>query len=323
MAVDKLKLDKVAKKLLCAKSVALFCHQNPDEDALGSCGALKLALEKLDKVVEIFCEDKVPKRLEYLGVTLCNDKSKLADYETFCLVDGCAAYRTGTFEKDFDNAKTRLCIDHHQIEEYTFDCAYQDPQSASASDIVFELIPMLDVPVDCKMATLLYAGIASDTGRFLFPSPKASDSLKHASMLVKYGADSDLINFNSFRKKRKDYPLFLKKFLKRTKAYLNGKIFLTIISQREYEKNKEMWEENDCPRVLDWVDGSEITIVALGKKKGYFHLNFRSVGGVDVGKLARVFGGGGHKNASGGEFFGRKAQMKNAIVTECEKLLTK
>lgn len=323
MAIDKQKLNKVAKKLLEAKSVALFCHQNPDEDALGSCGALKLALEKLGIGAEIFCEDKVPKRLEFLEVTLCDDKSRLKNYETFCLVDGCAAYRTGSFETYFDSAKIRLCLDHHQIEEYTFNCAYQDPTCASASDIVTELIPLLGVQIDSKMATLLYAGITADTGRFLFPSPTASDSLTHASTLLTLGADMDKINFNSFRKKRKDYPLFLKNFLKNTKSFFDGKVFLTTIKQSEYERYKEMWDENDCPKTLDWIDGCEITVVAIGKKKGYFHLNFRSVGDINVGNIARIFGGGGHKNASGGEFFGSAREMQKAILNECSKYLSK
>ena len=323
MIINKQKMEKLAKKFLEAKSVALFCHYNPDADALGSCGTLKIALEKLGKIAEIFCEDKVPKNLEYLDVQLCNDKSKLSNYEVFCLVDGCGAYRTGSFEKDFDNAKTKLCIDHHQIENYKFSCAYQDPTFASACDIIAEFIPFLGVEIDRKMATLLYAGITSDTGRFLYPSPKANVSLNHASQLVSLGADMEKVNFNSFRKKRKDYPLFLKIFLKNTRTYYDGKIFLTTISNGEYKKNKEMWDESNCAKTLDWIDGCEIIVVAIEKEKGYFHLNFRSVGDINVWNIALIFDGGGHKNASGGKFFGNKKQMKKTILNECSKYIIK
>jgi bifunctional oligoribonuclease and PAP phosphatase NrnA len=323
MTTDKQKMEMLAKKILEAKSVALFCHQSPDADALGSCGALKLALEKLGKSVEIFCEDNIPKNLEYLDVSLCNDKTKLTNYEVFCLVDGCGAYRTGSFEPYFDKAKIKLCIDHHQIEGYKFVCAFQDPTYASACDIVMEFIPFLDIKIDSKMATLLYAGITSDTDRFLYPSPKVGLSLKHASQLVALGADMNKVNFNSFRKKRKDYSLFLKKFLKHTKTYFDGKLFLTTITHSEYKKNKEMWDENNCSKLLDWIDGCEITVVAIAKEKGRFHLNFRSVGDINVGNIALNFDGGGHKNASGGEFFGNARKMKRMVLNECLKHLSK
>lgn len=323
MTIDKEKLNKVAQELLKANNIALFCHQEPDEDALGSCGALKIALEKLGKTAEIFCEDKVKDDLEYLGVQLCDSKDKLQAYDTFCLVDGCGAYRTGSFEPYFDKASKRLCIDHHQVEEYTFDCAYQDPSCSSASDIIVELIPLLGVEFDAKMATLLYAGITADTGRFLFPSQTAEQSLIHASQMFQFGADRDKVNFNCFRRKDKDYPLFLKRFLKNTKSYFDGKIYFTTIKHKEYTKYKDIWEKNNLPKTLDWIDGCEIMVVATEREKGYFHLGFRSIGDINVGKIARNFGGGGHKNASGGEYFGSPLAMKKTLLDECSKHLCK
>lgn len=316
MSVDKKKLNKVSQELLKANNIALFCHQDPDEDALGSCGALKIALKKLGKKVEIFCEDKVKDNLEYLGVKLCDSKEELKNFDTFCLVDGCGAYRTGSFEPYFNKASKRLCIDHHQVEEYTFDCAYQDPSCSSASDIVVEVISLLGVEFDAQMATLLYAGITADTGRFLYPSSTPEDSLNHASLMIKFGADRDKVNFNCFRRKDKDYPLFLKRFLKNTKTYFDGKVFFTTIRHREYSKYKDMWENNNLPKTLDWVDGCEVVVVAVEKEKGYFHLGFRSIGDINVGNIARKFGGGGHKNASGGEYFGSFLAMKKTLLGE-------
>jgi phosphoesterase RecJ-like protein len=55
-------LRELSERLKAEKSVALFCHVRPDGDTLGSALALKMALEKLGIVAEVFCDDPVPSR---------------------------------------------------------------------------------------------------------------------------------------------------------------------------------------------------------------------------------------------------------------------
>ena len=49
-----------------ARQVVLCAHVSPDGDTIGSCLALRLALQRLGKEATVICQDKVPNMLSFL-----------------------------------------------------------------------------------------------------------------------------------------------------------------------------------------------------------------------------------------------------------------
>jgi phosphoesterase RecJ-like protein len=67
----------------------------------------------------------------------------------------------------------------------------------------------------------------------------------------------------------------------------------------------------------------QIEAVAFFKEiePGVYRISMRSKGDVDVNRVARTFGGGGHKNAAGCSMAGAYADIRAELVKELEGAL--
>jgi phosphoesterase RecJ-like protein len=150
------------------------------------------------------------------------------------------------------------------------------------------------------MATLLLAGMLTDTGYFQFTNDP--DVLIHAGVLVKLGARKSEITDKIFRSKKFDDVRFWGEFLVNLKKDDKLKFFYTAVPFETYEK---YGKPSKIASEVATMFGSIIKDLNFGmimseKDKGELDVSFRSKGVFDVSQIAAELGGGGHKAAAGG-----------------------
>jgi len=184
-------LNAVAELVLNANfdDVCIVCHKNPDGDTIGSAFALHHALKKLEKKCFVFCSDPFPKKFEF--ITNENDAPFVP--KNVITVDVASPSLIGNFEH---NDKIKIAIDHHIISTIDAEICYCDPQSASCSEIIFALFPLLNVDYDEYTANALYVGLSTDTGCLRYSNTNKNCYLTAAVL-------SDYVKDKSFHKLNK------------------------------------------------------------------------------------------------------------------------
>lgn len=309
--------DSIIEVLKKYNSFALFCHINPDGDAIGSICSLKQVLSEMGKKAFAFCDGELPHNLLYLDAGLDSDESVIKDVDVCIMLDCNSLNRVGKYAQLFDSAKIKCKIDHHQMSDYTFDASITSPQSPSTCDIVYDIIKTLNVPITENVAQFLYAGIASDTGCFVHQSTTPLSHLK-SYHLMSTGFDYENANYQLFKLKEKGYLAFLKQTLKRTKSYLDGELYITCFDYKHYMKYKDIIE-NCAFGFLDGIDGNEIRVRIFEKEKGFFSCALRSNKYANVCSIAKQFGGGGHIRASGFRVESSQNKLVSELVKVCKQ----
>ncbi len=313
-------MEEILKILNKFNSFALFCHVNPDADALGSMNALYLVLKKLNKKAYMFCDSSIPTNLSFLNIKLEESDRKIQNCEV-CIMLDCNSYdRIGKYAEQFSNSKLKLCLDHHQKSTTFFDYSLIDISCPSTCDLLYSLIKELNVKINSQIATNLYAGISSDTGCFKFSNTKAI-SHKNTYELLNYDFDLTQANYNMFSYKQKNFLSFYLVALKNTRLFFNGKVFVTYFKLKNYMKFKEICDNSVGFQIFDGIDGNEIRIKIIENEKNHFLVSFRSNKFANVCNIAKKFGGGGHVNASGCICSGSIKKILKTILKECKEEL--
>src|SRR5574344_742337 len=112
--IDEVKIEKTSVYLNKAKTIALICHANPDGDTICSAIALAVALKKLGKTAEVFCDDSLPSKLSFLPYSDIVNVGGMKKYELAVAIDCSDAERFNYVGKYFNKADARLVIDHHK-----------------------------------------------------------------------------------------------------------------------------------------------------------------------------------------------------------------
>ena len=299
-------LDKIVEQLKKYKTFALFCHISPDADTIGSCQALKIALTKMGKVADIYCDDNVGEKEKFMFDNIIVGQAVSKEYDMFVALD-CGAFRLlGQYASIFQNKKNTIQIDHHAKSQKIGNYCYVNPKSSSCSLIIFDLINKLGIKIDKNMAYYLYCGILGDTAGFRHNNTEPY-SFEVAYKLTSLGIDYVDINYRLFKKKNTNYLLYIKEVLKNYKV-VDNKFAYSVVRYKQYKK---IGKYKNSILIYELLTGGEcdIFINITEKEKGKFDISFRSEFN-DVGQIARQLGGGGHKCASGAVYYG---SLKNLI----------
>ncbi len=315
-------IKKVTNFLKSYDSFALFTHIGPDADALGSTKALKIALESLGKKVYVFCDGIVTKNLEFMQAELCNDESVIETVNVGILVDCNMPQRIGRYADAFEKLPVKMCIDHHMREKYRFNLKYVDPEMTSTCDLVYKILKGLKVKITKEIATLLYAGVSSDTGCFKNNNTNASCHRTAGSLITKK-IDLEMINYNLFKYKPKLQMDFYEYCFRHLQYFYNDKILVVFIPYKKYQKLAGIIETAGIFEFLTGIEGNEIILKIIEKEPKIYSVALRSNMYANVRDIAKDFGGGGHMMAAGCKFEGEyKAGLEKLIqasISELEK----
>ncbi len=312
-------LRDVIKKIKKAKKIAIFNHENPDGDALGSAFGLKLILESISKEAEVFLREgddrskefKLIKGTDKSGLTIDECDLKIA-------VDCADLRRLGDLKEKFSG--NTAAIDHHVTHVEFADATWVVSDAPATGEIIFDLAKKLRAKITEEIAHNLYIAIACDTGSFKYSSttPKTH---KVVAELLETGIDVGVISREIFDTKSVEYLDAYKRGIDNLEMFSEGKIAILTITEEEF---REMGVDEimidpivNLPRT---VEGVEVGVY-IRQRGEEFKVSLRSNGDVDVSKIAEAFDGGGHKKASG--FLMKKPidEVKKCIIEEIDKQL--
>jgi len=290
-------IKSFAQKLKEEKKVAIFSHVRPDGDTIGSAFALKMALEKLGILADLFCDEEISEKFDFILLGETFKKTLTDSYTAFIAVDSADITRLGNFAEHFSYHKRTYNLDHH-ISNTRYAKYNLVIDNASNSENVYDLILELGVQIDEKIAKALALGITTDTGAFKHKN-LTSKTLEVASKLKDLGADYNAIIYNTFTKQSKQRAKLFALVMSKIRYLLDDRFAVITVLLDDIQKVGARSE--DTEGFIDFIMGIdcvEVGACLLEMTKNNYKISFRSKL-ADVNSVASVFGGGGHVLASG------------------------
>ncbi|MCI7728638.1 MAG: bifunctional oligoribonuclease/PAP phosphatase NrnA [Bacteroidales bacterium] len=305
-----------------SKKILLTSHISPDGDAIGSTLGFYHMLTKLGKNVTVMVPNRYPAFFKWMpGIekVVIMEENKAESVKIFKESDliFCIDYnsldRVNGMKPLIETSKSKIIvIDHHLNPNIKADVCISHPEISSSSELVFRFLCRWGYypEITLEAAQCIYTGMMTDTGGFTYNSndPEIYTIIK---LLLEKGVDKDDIYrkvFNTYSENR----LRLLGYCLNKMEILNdcntAIITLTLDEQKQF--NYAIGDTEgfvNMPLQIENINKS----VFLREDKDKIKLSFRSQGDVPVNVLAEKFGGGGHKNAAGGESY---TSLENTIV---------
>ena len=309
------------------RTFLITTHVNPDADAIGSEIAFSRILKELGKESKVINHSATPYNLLFLDIDraiqkynpeIHNDYIKSCD--VLVALDFNKADRMVSMQPVFSESKNlKICIDHHEDPENFVQFKFIDSNYAATGHILYDFIKKTNiVNMEDELAAPLYAAIMTDTGSFRFERTTANLHRIIADLL-ETGINPTEIYTQLYDESKLSKIKLLGRCLTSLNLIANNRIGYMIITQNDFNELNaiESDTENFVNMILS-VEGVRIGILFIELKNG-FKVSFRSKGKIPVNKLAGIFGGGGHQNASGARFRDSKmTKMIPAILKETE-----
>ena len=315
--IDLSKYTKQLSKLFSsAGNILLISHINPDGDAIGSQIALYQFLTTQGKKVSMLTPNYLQEFLKWMEgsdqiAVYIRDRKKcrtlIKSADLIVMLDFNQPNRMGEAEALVIESRARkVLIDHHLDPASFADLTISESSMCSTSELVHELICLLNGErfMNKPYAEALYTGIITDTGNFEHGS-YTSRTLRIVADLLETGIQKEKIlnliynNFSAERLRLQGYSL--NKRMVVLPELQSAYIFLTKDDLKEYNHVKGDTEGFvNMPLSIKGICFSTLFI----EKDGFIKLSFRSKGKFPTNEIAlQYFSGGGHMNASGGEYY--------------------
>ncbi|SFC92717.1 DHH family phosphoesterase [Butyrivibrio sp. YAB3001] len=292
-----MKIDELMEGV---KTVGIAGHVRPDGDCVGSCMGTYLYITKNypDVKAEVFLEN-IPEELSFIKDTdkINHDfKTDVESFDLFFCID-CEKGRLGGAEKLFDAAKKTVNIDHHVSNPGTGDITYIVPTASSACELVYDCVN--EEKMDAEIAKSIYTGIVTDTGVFKYNST-SQKTYETAGKLVSYGFDFTSLIDHVFYEKTYLQNQILGRALLESILLMDGRCIVSVVSRQTMDFYGVKGSDLDgIVNQLQLTIGVDCAIFMYEEEPLLYRVSLRSNGAVDVSKVAKLMGGGGHVRASG------------------------
>ncbi len=298
-----------------AGNILITTHHNADGDAIGSTLGLALVLKKGGKNVNIVTPNEYPHFLKWMPgselITVFKNnegvvKKMVDEAELLFCVDYNDSSRLKYASKTIFAGKAPVVlIDHHPDPMSFADITISETDLGSASELVFHVITELGMEnlIDKDVASVLYAGIMTDTGCFSF-SCSYPGVFEVVAQLIRHGIPKEEIhsriydNYSDARMRLMGFCLNEKMII--LPEYHTAYIILTM---EELDRFQHVPGDTEGFVNLPFSIKGIILSAFFMERKNHVKISFRSRGSFSVTEFARShFRGGGHMNAAGAEW---------------------
>jgi bifunctional oligoribonuclease and PAP phosphatase NrnA len=299
--------DAVLEELRSADKLLLTTHENPDGDALGSLRAMHEILEQLGKDSLMFMSpDEFPLPWEYRDMEfegLIGVPPEDVDERTVVFLDCGNIDRMPVDFLQRDGVHI-VNIDHHHDNTRFGTVNLVVPTASCTAEIVWNLSKELGAEITPQIADALYVALVTDTGRFSYENT-TPESHVMAAELIEAGVNPHVV----YRRLYEDLPFrrleLLQRALASVERYDDGAITICCLTRQDYQETGGL--ETDSEGIVDHmrsVEGTKVAVLVrdllaedrIGARK----VSLRATDGtVDVSRIAREMGGGGHPQAAG------------------------
>lgn len=309
-------LDNILEEINNANSIVILTHENPDGDAVGSSLALYHALKAYGKNVEVIIPE-YSRTFNFLPGT--NEIKKEGTYENYDLaisLDCASMNMLNGYVKYFENAKTRVVIDHHGTNSMYGDLNFVNPDSPACAQILVVVLNYFKMEITKEIGTCILAGIITDTGGFKY-SGVTAETFEFVAWLLNKGVNVSSVYRKVLQVRTKGNFELNRIASNRLEFLEDGKIAFTYITRNDEESvNAETGDHEGIVDIGRDIEGVEVSIFIRETKSKGVKISLRSSEYVNVSDIALLFGGGGHPRAAGCNMQATIQQAKERIVNE-------
>ena len=317
-------IEQVAAELRSRQRFLLTAHEGPDGDALGSLLGLHQLLTQLGKDSVMFMAAKeFPLPIEYrflpLEEVFHEPPADMQDRTVVFLDCG----NIDRMPVDFlaEGGNFTINIDHHHDNTLFGNLNLVDVDASCTAEIVYELAKALGAEITSCMASALYVGMVTDTGKFMYENTRARTHRIAADLI-----DAGVVVDETYRRLYEHVPIeklrLVSRALDEIQFHCEGDVVLAYVTAADYAltgAGEEMTE--GLIDFLRSVEGGRVAALVrdLGDRgRAARKVSLRSSdGAVDVSAIARLRGGGGHKRAAG---FSTDLELEELIAFICAEV---
>jgi phosphoesterase RecJ-like protein len=295
-------------------------HSRPDGDAIGSALALALGLEGLGKTADVFGADPYPRPFVALPAI---EKIRVTD-RVEGSYDGLLVLECNDLERPGLEGLDQyfvVNIDHHLGTVPFGDLNWVDSSAAALGEMIYHLLLALEAPITPEISSYLYVAIFTDTGSFQYSNTSAQ-TFSIVAELVQLGASPAAVAQSIHMTQPEERIKLLGRLLNTLEIHPSGKIASITLTQQMLKETGA--SPNDIEGMVNYplsIKGVEMAAFFRQEKGGSFRVSLRSKDLHDVSAVARLLGGGGHKNAAGLTVEGNLEEAVCQVLGELQKLL--
>ncbi|XIF20151.1 MAG: bifunctional oligoribonuclease/PAP phosphatase NrnA [Acetilactobacillus jinshanensis] len=318
VTLKKIKSSQQKKKIIKAiqnhSTVILHRHTDPDPDAYGSQMGLAEIIKHSFPAKHVYCVGQDDAGLSWLGKT---DKIDDDTFKNALVIVTDTANRPRIDDQRYKDGGMLIKIDHHPNVDPYGDLAWVKPEASSASEMIYDVYTKSNgiLKMDDKAASLLYAGIIGDTGRFMFPGI-TSHTFSVVAQLAKYDFSMSQINQNESVISLPVERLY-GDLQEHMPVFDNGTAYYVVT-----QKMMKQYHVSDNDFISKNLPGNVKGIVAwavfIEQGDGSYKVSLRSHQPA-IDHLAAKYNGGGHPLASGAKI--DNADQIKSVVKDLKQLV--
>ena len=313
-------LKKAVKMIRQARDIAITCHVNPDGDAIGSMLSLGLGLEKLGKKVYMVSRDGVPKKYRRLRGARRVRKRLDKKVDLGVTVDCSTAEMVGGVFTFLERTGSILEVDHHEIRAPFGDAQLIDTRAAAVGEMVYVLLKRLGVKPTKDIAENILTSLIVETCSFRLPNVTPF-TFKVCEAMLRAGVDFYRLVDTVYWSHTREVAVLSGVCMSRLKFAARGRLAWSVIKREDFHKAGGKDEDVDAvPDEIRAIKGVDIAVLFRETDRHSIRVSLRSKGGINVAKLAALFGGGGHADVSGCRIPNRQDSMKKLLARARELL---
>jgi phosphoesterase RecJ-like protein len=295
----------------------LSSHSRPDGDSIGSQLAMAYALQALGKEVTIVNKDAASSAIAaFPGVSTITVADQVeGEFDAAIIMECSDLERTGV--SGFDRFFV-INIDHHPGNTGFGQINWFDASAAACAEMVYDIIEALEIPLSLEMATHVYLAILTDTGSFHYSniSPRTFEISKAA---LEAGVDPVLLARRVFDNNSMGRLKLFGSVLNAMHVDATGRIATIAVDYATTHALGATYDDTEGLVNMPLTVKEILAVIFFKQSDGdEYRVSLRSKGDIDIGSVAKQFGGGGHKNASGCTVRGHVEDLRAIFV---EKIL--
>jgi phosphoesterase RecJ-like protein len=297
---------EVAERLKSESRILVISHESPDGDALGCVSAMLGMADSLGVAATGYIPGLSALPDEYSFLPRLNEirRGDLPAVEpgTTVYILDCGSSTRFTGSEAMTGLVT-VNIDHHHDNSGYGDFNLLDPVAPSTTTIVYDIFRARALPVDSSVATALYVGLVTDTGRFQYSNttPRAH---RMAADLQEQGVSVSEVYRSVYESTPLPKLMLLQRALCHLDVRLGGSLVTSWLGPDDFvQAGADGGHAEGIIDMLRRIQGVRVAALVkqLGQERpGECKVSLRSTDGtVDVAAIARLKDGGGHVRAAG------------------------
>ncbi len=316
---------RIEEEISKGETFFVTSHTNPDPDAVGSVLGLALFLESLGKKVVAYL-DEMPYFCDFLpkpkGFTTSDIPPIIFDVAFFLDAEKMDRIPKKAI-KIIEKSSIRIVVDHHKRTERFGDINLVDPSAPSTGCLIYRFMKNIK-SIDQNIAINIYTTITGDTGSFRYSSAN-KEAFSVASELIDIGVNPWYVSERLYENHPRERLELLKRALDNLVFTEDGRLGFMALTFKDMESvGKDAYYITDgFVNLIRSIKGIEIAVFARERNIGEFRLSIRGKGSIDVSDFARIFGGGGHRNAAGCVIKGSLEDVKERVLYEGKRFISR